>query len=47
MEVSGQFHVSAALPPGKEAPVPVDRRLGGIQSRSGRDGEEEISRQCP
>jgi len=33
MEVSGQLHVSAALPPGKEHP-------GGPQSRSGRDGEE-------
>jgi hypothetical protein len=30
MEVSGQFHVPAALPPGKEPP------LDGPQSRSGR-----------
>jgi len=31
MEVSGQLHVPAALPPGKE---PLDRRLGGPQSHS-------------
>jgi len=29
MEVSGQFHVPAALSPGKEPPEPLDRRLGG------------------
>jgi hypothetical protein len=37
MEVSGQLHASAALPPEKE---PLDRRLGGPQSRSERCGEE-------
>jgi hypothetical protein len=37
MEVSGQLHVLAALPPGKEPMVPM--RLGGPQSRSGH-GEE-------
>jgi hypothetical protein len=26
--VSGQLHAHAALPPGKEPPVPLDRRLG-------------------
>jgi hypothetical protein len=35
MEVSGQLHSPAALPPGK-----LDRRLGGPQSRYGRGGEE-------
>jgi len=40
MEVSGQLNAPAALPPGKESLCyPLDRRLGGPQSRSGRDGE--------
>jgi hypothetical protein len=42
LEVSDQLHAPAALPPGKEPPVPLDRRLGGPQSRSGRHGEEKI-----
>jgi len=29
------------------APVPIDRRLGGPQSRSGRSGEQKISHDCP
>jgi hypothetical protein len=37
--VSGQLHAPAALPPGKELRYPLDRRLGGPQSRSGRRGE--------
>jgi hypothetical protein len=40
MEVSGQFHVSAALYTGKRPPVPVARKLGRPQSRSGRCGGE-------
>jgi hypothetical protein len=40
VEVSGQFHAPAALPPGKELRYPLDRRLGGPQSRSGRGGEK-------
>jgi hypothetical protein len=40
--VSGQLHAPAALPPGKEPRYPLDRRLGGPQSRSGRFGEEKI-----
>jgi hypothetical protein len=43
MEVSGRLHAPAALPPGKEPLVPLDRRLGGPQSRSGRGGEEKNS----
>jgi hypothetical protein len=43
MEVNGQLHTPAALPRGKESLVPLDRRLGGPQSRSGRDGEEKNS----
>jgi hypothetical protein len=39
MEVSGQLHALAALPPGKEPPYPLDRRLVGPQSRCGRCGE--------
>jgi hypothetical protein len=41
MEVSGQLHTSAALPPGKVPLVhPLDSRLGGSQSRYVRGGEE-------
>jgi hypothetical protein len=40
MKVSGQLHAPAALPPGKSSWYPLDRRLGGAQNRSGRDGEE-------
>jgi hypothetical protein len=29
MEVSGQLHAPAALPPGKESVVQLGRRLGG------------------
>jgi hypothetical protein len=47
MEVSGQLHVPATLSPGKEPRYPLDRRLGGPQSRSGRDGEEKNSQLPP
>jgi hypothetical protein len=41
MEVSGQLHAPAALPPGKEHPVPIEfRRLDGPQNRYGRGGGE-------
>jgi hypothetical protein len=43
MEVSGQLHAPAALPPGKEPLIPTDRRLDGPQSWSGRGGEEKNS----
>jgi hypothetical protein len=44
MEVSGQLHALAALPPGKSPWYPLDRRrLGGPQSRSGHGGEEKNS----
>jgi hypothetical protein len=43
MEVSGQLHALAALPPGRKPMVPIGWWLGGHQSRSGRDGEEKIS----
>jgi hypothetical protein len=39
MGVSGQSHAPAALyPRGKEPRYPLDRRLGGPRSRSGRRG---------
>jgi hypothetical protein len=47
MEVSGQVHAAAALTPGKEPRYPLDRRLGGPQSRSGRDGKEKNSQPLP
>jgi hypothetical protein len=43
MEVSGQLHAPAALSPEKIPWYPLDRRLGGLQSRSGRGGEEKNS----
>jgi hypothetical protein len=43
MEVSGQVHAPAALPQGKSPWYPLDRSLGGPQSRHGCDGEEKNS----
>jgi hypothetical protein len=43
MEVSGKLHAPAALSPGKEPLVPLDRRLSERQSRSGHGGEEKNS----
>jgi hypothetical protein len=41
MEVSGQFHASAVLPPGGNILLyPLCRKLGGPQSQSGHYGEE-------
>jgi hypothetical protein len=40
MEVSGDLHAPAALPPRKSPWYPLDRRLRGPQSRSGRCEEE-------
>jgi hypothetical protein len=42
LEVSGQLHAPAALPPGKSLRYPFYRRLGGPQSQSGRYGEVKI-----
>jgi hypothetical protein len=41
MEVGGQLY-----PQGKGPWYPLDRRLGGPQSRSGRGGEEKILSHC-
>ena len=43
MEVSGQPHAPAALPPGKRRRYPLNRRLAGPQGRSG-GCEEQKSR---
>jgi len=45
--VSGQLHASASLLQGKSPWYPLDRRLGGPQSQSGRDGEEKNSQLLP
>jgi hypothetical protein len=47
MEVSGQLHAPAALPQRKSSWYPLDRNLGGPQSRSGRGGEEKDSQPPP
>jgi len=44
MEVSGQLQL---YPQGKSPWYPLDRRLGGNQSRSGRSGEEKNSQPPP
>jgi hypothetical protein len=46
MEVSGQPHTPVALPQERSPWYPLDRRLGGPQSRSGRGGEERNSQPC-
>jgi hypothetical protein len=43
MEVSGQLRALDALPPGEEPWYPLDRRMGGPQSWSGRGVEEKNS----
>jgi hypothetical protein len=47
MEVSGQLHAPAALPQEKRPRYPLDRMLGGPQSRSGHGGEEKNSQPPP
>jgi hypothetical protein len=42
MEVNGQLHAPAALPPGNRPRYPLERRLGESQSQSERRGEEKI-----
>jgi hypothetical protein len=39
MEKNGQLYAPAALPHGKQLPLPLNKRLGGPQSRSGHYGE--------
>jgi hypothetical protein len=45
LEVSCQLHAPDALPPGKEPWYPLERRLGGPQSQSGRCGKDKNP--CP
>jgi hypothetical protein len=40
MDVSEKFYARAALPPGKRPRYPLDKWLGGPQSRSERSCEE-------
>jgi hypothetical protein len=47
MEVSSYTHGPGALSPGKESLHPLDKRLGGTQSLSGRGGEEKESQPLP
>jgi len=47
LEVSDQLHAPATLPMGKDTWYPLDRWLGGSQSRSGRGGEEKNSQPPP
>jgi hypothetical protein len=46
MEVSGQLHAAASLPPAKDPRHPLDR-VGGPQSRSGHSGEEKNYQPMP
>jgi hypothetical protein len=47
MEVVGQLHAPATLPPGKESWYPLDRRLGGPQGRCGRGYVQKNSQPSP
>jgi len=47
MEETGQLHAPTGLPPGKSRRYPMDRRLGGTQSRSERGGKEKIFQFLP
>jgi hypothetical protein len=47
MQISGQLDASAALTKRNKTRLPLSRRLGGIQSRSGRFGDSAGNRQSP
>jgi hypothetical protein len=47
MEVIGELHAQVALPQGKSPWYPLDRRLGGPQSRFGRGDEEKNCQASP
>jgi hypothetical protein len=47
VEVNGQRYAPAALSQGKSPWYSLDRRMGGLQSRSGRGGEEKKSQPPP
>jgi len=46
IEINGQPHAPAALPPVRTR-YPEDTKLGGLQTMSGRGGEEKNSHHCP
>jgi hypothetical protein len=39
IEMDGRLHSPAALIPGKEPKIPIEKRLGAFQNRFGQDGE--------
>jgi hypothetical protein len=43
MDLSGQLHAPVILPLGNSPRYPLNRRLGGIQSRYGRYEEKEYN----
>jgi hypothetical protein len=45
--LGGKLHAPAALPQGKSPWYPLDRKMDGPQSRSGRGGEEKNSQPLP
>ena len=47
MGVSGRPHIPAALPQGRELPIPTEQELGSPQSRSGRFGKSGESLPLP
>jgi hypothetical protein len=47
MEVCGQLHAPATLPPEEELPVPSRQENGGFQNRYGRGGKEKKYFLCP
>jgi hypothetical protein len=47
MEMSDQLHAPTALPQGRENPVTIGWEVSGLQSRSGRGGEEKNSQPLP
>jgi hypothetical protein len=47
MEVSGHFYAPATSPHGKSSRYPLDKRLGGLQSQSGRGVKEKNSQPPP
>jgi len=47
MEMSGQLHAPAVLPPGTEPPVPTGYEAGWAQTRSGHGVEGKNSQPSP
>jgi hypothetical protein len=46
MEVDGELHVPAVLPPGKELPVPIEQEAGWAP-RAGLSAVEKRKLSCP